>query len=717
MGTSAFQQNTAVRMSGKEFVMLRKVADDLWQLEESKTKRIHEMAGCDLRRLYVSGELEFARTEEPPLGRSPVKGGKAHLHVPEPLLEDGKVRRAYALAARALPATRPAIEKLAQDMWIKLGKPAHVPNWTTVLRWRKKLINAGLDIHAVIAKHAKRGNRKRRYPKEVVSIVEEAIDSVYLKRERGSVQDVVDRAIADVQAENERRPKDLHLPEPTYRLVGEMIREIPAFDRCVAREGREVATRRFRSVQGHRTTCAPLERAEIDHTLMDLMVIDDDSGLPLGRPVLTACIDDYTRCVLGINLGFEPPSYLTVARCLKHAFLPKTNLKTLFPDVLNDWDAHGVMAELSMDNGLEFHSQSLEEGCYSLGIEIHYSPRKRPWFKGKIERFLGTLNREAAHIAPGTTFSNIFEKDDYDPVKHAVVRLSTLQKVVRMWIADVYHARPHRSLKVPPIEMWRSSVNLEDIRLPDDPERLDAILGRRESRVLTHKGIEFGGLLYNSPDMTTLRMHLGEKLDVEICVDDGDIGKIVVLSPDKKRMFTVPALAQAYAKGLTSWQHKICKRFAAKQMEKYDSSAWLKAKERIAEMIRNELALKKARGKMRARVARFKEGGQTLPEQDASTPPPVAPAAPSALPTAATPVPEAALMLSEASAQGPAPISATTFEPPAKRKVKAAIAPASSGAAASQQGDQSDASTASASGRRFAPVVRQRRGAADLIET
>jgi len=163
-----------------------------------------------------------------------------------------------------------------------------------------------------------------------------------------------------------------------------LIGEVPAFDRCLAREGRTVAVRRFRSVLGHRITDAPLQRAEIDHTLMDLMVVDDDSGLPLGRPVLTACIDDYSRCVLGINIGFEPASFLTVARCLKHAFMPKSNLKAQYPEVLNDWEAHGVMCELSMDNGPEFHSISLEEGCYSLGIEIHYSPRKkRPGLKAR----------------------------------------------------------------------------------------------------------------------------------------------------------------------------------------------------------------------------------------------------------------------------------------------------------------------------------------------
>ncbi|MDN3922555.1 Mu transposase C-terminal domain-containing protein [Roseateles violae] len=658
MGAMAFQQGTLVRFTRKVYRMVRKVSTDpndsherderdvVWQLEDEKTKRVIEKSDSDLRLMYVARELDFARDDEKrsdeKRGGDRTDFGKPYLDVPEKRFDRAKLKRTYALAVMGLSTTKDTIMNTVQETWLKLDKqPPVAPHWTTVYRWRKQLINAGLDVHAVVDKVDKRGNRTERYPEKVIEIAEQAIDTVYLQRERKTIQDTVDKAQHEVNLENTNRVEGFKLPSPTRRLIERLIGKIPAFDICVSRYGRTVAAKRFRSVLGHRTTEAPLQRAEIDHTLMDLMVIDDDSGLPLGRPVLTACIDDYSRCVLGINIGFEPASFLTVARCLKNAFMPKTNLKALYPKVQNDWDAHGVMRELSMDNGLEFHSNSLEEGCYSLGIEIHYSPRKSPWCKGKIERYLGTMNAEVAHIAPGTTFSNIFEKDDYDPAKHAVVRLSTLQHVARIWICDVYHQRPHRTLKVPPVQMWKSGINVEDILLPEDPERLDAILGRREQRVLTHKGIEFEGLLYNSPDMTTLRMRHGEKLDVEISIDDGDIGKVVVLSPDKKRMFVVPALAQTYAKGLTAWQHKVCKRYAAREWEKYDSSAWLKAKETIAEMIRAEMSHKKGKNKKnkpRNRMGRWTEG-KSLPP---APPSPASAPAPAPAPAPALPPPPAA---------------------------------------------------------------------------
>ena len=202
----------------------------------------------------------------------------------------------------------------------------------------------------------------------------------------------------------------------------------------------------------------------------------------------------------GMFVGFIPPSFLTVSLCLKDAFRPKTWLKQAYPDIRSDWPAHGVMRELVLDNGPEFHSDSLEQVCLFNGIEMHYAPRKTPWFKGKIERFFGTLNEGVAHGTPGTSFNSIFEKGDYDPAKHAIVTFSTLKRVVRRWLADVYHQKPHRALGISPVEMWNSSIKPEDIRVPEDPAVLDVIMGRRYQRALTHKGVEFQGLYSTRPN-------------------------------------------------------------------------------------------------------------------------------------------------------------------------------------------------------------------------
>ncbi|MEI7612172.1 MAG: DDE-type integrase/transposase/recombinase [Betaproteobacteria bacterium] len=619
MGTSSFQAGAIVEIDKKPHQMLRMVDDKYWQLENIRTKRIQEHSILELHKLYATGTLVFASDRLVSLSQPDKSLGRKCGSLSEAEFEQAKLRRLYAMAVMDLPNTAAAFAPAISQVWHRVGKPSSMPHWTTVYRWKIKFQRAGKDVQALANNKQAQGNRSERYPEEVTEIVSNAVETCYLKQERKTIQDTLDYAIVAVRRENQLRPESMLLPLPTRRLLRRIIDAIPAFDRYAARYGRVAATKKFRSVQAHRTTAAPLERAEIDHTLLDMMVLDDKTGLPLGRPYLTACIDDYSRCLLGLKIGFEPPSYLTVAQCLKDAFLPKSGLREKYPNIRNDWDAHGVMRELVVDNGAEFHSVSLENACYSLGIEIHYSARKTPWFKGKIERFQGTLNRAVAHGNPGTTFHNIFEKEEYDPSKHAVVRLSTLKEIVHTWVVDVYHQKPHRTLNAPPAVVWKNSISIEDILLPDDPVLLNAIMGRSESRRLTHKGIELHGLFYNSHELTSLRRELGDKLDVEVRVDESDLGAITVFSPDKKRMFNVHSISPEYANGLSAWQHRVCKKFAARELGKYDSTAWLEAKMAISKLIEDEFMHKKQ--KTRTKIARFKgEPKQSPNESQTSLP-------------------------------------------------------------------------------------------------
>ena len=91
-----------------------------------------------------------------------------------------------------------------------------------------------------------------------------------------------------------------------------------------ARYGKRRAEMEFRVINAEAgdISCPPTRA--MDHTPADIIVVDDDTMLPLGRPTITTALDEYTRCPMGFYAGFEPPSCLAVMRCLKHAILPKT---------------------------------------------------------------------------------------------------------------------------------------------------------------------------------------------------------------------------------------------------------------------------------------------------------------------------------------------------------------------------------------------------------
>lgn len=608
MDVSSFGRGTLIRLDGVEHRLVRKITETCWRIEDTKTDRTLELEDAVLLRKYVDGALTFVGST------GAIEIRPVHLPISSEELELAKVRRMYVLAALNVPNTKATLMRVIAETWDKLRRPEKSPGWVTVYRWKRKYVLTGSNILALVDNNHKKGNGKARYPAEVIHACQKAISARYLSRERNTIQCTLEDALMRIGSENRLLPQGMALPKPTRRLITRLTKQIPEIEKYSARYGREAARKHFRSVMGHRVTQRALERAEIDHTILDLFVIDDKALMPLGRPYMTVCIDDYTRCILGLYIGFQPPSYLSVAKCLKDCFLPKVRLRELYPDIRCEWPAYGRMDELVLDNGVEFHSESLELMCGSRGIEIHYAPRQTPWFKGKIERFFGTLNRSFAHRVPGTTFANIVDRGDYDPAKHACVTLSELNALVRRWVADDYHQSIHRSLQTTPAAMWKASIKPEDIPMLDDPKHLDADLGKAESRMLTHKGIEFAGLFYNSPELTELRRREGATLRVDIRVDEGDLGRIFVLWPGRSDPYTVPALLPEYASGLSLWAHDVCRRKKREDgKEGHDVSGLLEAKLSIQKMIEEDLHLK--RRKSRKRSGRFIEGaGRATPQ-------------------------------------------------------------------------------------------------------
>lgn len=613
MGAAALEIGTIVRIDGSEYRLVKKNSENSWWIESLKSRAASDVSIADMHAKYANGSLSIVATD------SVVQLRPATVAMTEAELECVKMRRVYVLAVLALPNSRQPMKRAIFEAWEKLGRPGKQPSWTTIYRLKKRYLAAGNDIRALLDNHHKKGNRSERKPESLISIVKEAIAARYLTRERNSIQATLEDAKLRVHRHNKFLPESMALPMPTRRLIRRMISHIPADEKYTSRYGREAARKHFRGVLGQRLTQRPLERAEVDHTALDLFVIDDKTALPLGRPYLTVCIDHYTRCILGLYLGFTPPSFVSVARCLRDCFQPKQRLKNDYPEIDHEWPAFGVMDQLVVDNGNEFQGNSLDQLCGTLGIEIHFSPRATPWFKASIESFFRTFNHGFASRIPGKTFSSIAERGDYDPSKDACISLSKLNMLARKWISDIYHQEIHRTLQLTPAAMWKQSIRLEDIRLPDETMPLDAVLGSVALRKVTHKGIEFMGLLYNSPELVDLRRRDGDGFDVELRVDEMNIGKVFVLWPGNRDPLPVPALQSKYADGLSLYAHKKCREVARQASgESYDEIALLEAKHSIQKMIEEDFMLNRRR--TRKRIARFIEGAGRQNPKYARTP-------------------------------------------------------------------------------------------------
>jgi putative transposase len=200
----------------------------------------------------------------------------------------------------------------------------------------------------------------------------------------------------------------------------------------------------------------PLGVVQIDHTKVDLILVDDISRRPVGRPWITLAIDIFSRMIAGFYVSFDPPGAMSTGLCLAHAMLPKTVWLTKY-GITTPWPICGRIQMLHLDNAKEFHGTMLDRACQNYGIELHWRPVKKPWYGGHIERWMGTFAQELKSL-PGATFSNPAERGSYDSEGQAALTLTEFETWLATFITQVYHQRVHSALGVAPIQKYESSA-------------------------------------------------------------------------------------------------------------------------------------------------------------------------------------------------------------------------------------------------------------------
>jgi transposase InsO family protein len=325
---------------------------------------------------------------------------------------------------------------------------ARAPSIPTLNRWLARVRAQGGDSAAVMPYFERRGGPgKQRMAPEVKQALNAVLDNFYLTTERYSIKLAYQVFEGELLEKNKWRPQGQQLEIPSYSTFLRCLRQRSGFEITAAREGAKHALSVFRPTSKNTEMYGLNECWEIDHTTLDLFVVDEMTGLVLGRPRLTVIIEHFSRAVMGFDVGFSGASSQAALDCLKHAILPKTYLRKEYPEVQGDWPCHGIPLVLKCDNGPEFHSHSLKQACFELGIDLQYCPVKEPRYKARIERFFRTFNESALTGLPGATGSHFYQRaKDYDPAADAVIDLHELRKRLHLWIVDFYMTRDHRGL-------------------------------------------------------------------------------------------------------------------------------------------------------------------------------------------------------------------------------------------------------------------------------
>lgn len=476
---------------------------------------------------------------------------------------------------------RPLIEVAAKDLDDRYPPcPSTVHNW-----WRSYRRTKSILCLIPYNKSSVGPNADRRY-----QVFEDVVAMVYLSNQQQPKQAVVEDVFRRIDGINKGLLPEEHIKRPARSTVYRWLDELSQDLVDAAREGAEAARIKYRAAIGSVKVGSVLERIEIDHTPLDLIVIDNLTKLPFGRPWLTMAIDTYSRMVVGFYISFNAPSAHGVLQCLRRAILPKDQWLARFPDIKGEWPAYGIPELLAVDNGADLHSDALEHCCLETGIQLLFCGSKTPQHKGAIERFFRTMNTGLIHRLPGTVFSNVDERGDYPAEEKAVVDMETLVHLLTKWVVDVYNVSVNRGIGARPLDRWLESADRRIIELPVHLEELEVITGIPGTRTLFHYGIELDGLFYNSELLQTLRRRTGENRPVAIKSYEDTVAHIHVFDPQHQEYIKVPAKLAEYTENLPRAIHLLVREHARKRFGDHClSSQLLEARAEIEALVQQAL--------------------------------------------------------------------------------------------------------------------------------
>ncbi len=262
-----------------------------------------------------------------------------------------------------------------------------------------------------------------------------------------------------------------HIPkfkEPCYQTFIRYVRKRPQHLQALKRLGHRAAyalqhyypwLEKNTPPHGSR----PFQVVHIDHTELDIELVDPDTGENLGRPHLTLMVDAFSRRILAFYLTLDPPSYrsnmMVVRECVrKWGHLPQT---------------------IIVDGGSDFRGTYFETLAGAFDITIKTRPKHEPRFGSVIERLFGITNTEFIHLLKGNTKLRRRTRQvsrSHDPSRLAVWTMEALDESLCDWAYNRYDTEAHGTLKRSPLDVFESAVRLTGERrhmlLPYDHEFL-----------------------------------------------------------------------------------------------------------------------------------------------------------------------------------------------------------------------------------------------------
>lgn len=258
-------------------------------------------------------------------------------------------------------------------------------------------------------------------------------------------------------------------------------------------------------------TNGPGTRFQVDATIADIYLVSSfDVNRIIGRPVVYAIVDVYSRIVTGIYVGLEGPSWLGAMVALDNMVADKVEFcKQYDIEVTKEqWPTYHLPEIIIADRG-EFEGYAVAGLINNLNIKIENTTAYRGDLKGIVERKFRTINGKVKQKAPGAIQKEYRERGDRDYRLDATLNLKEFTALIITIILQHNHkiidkypmekAMITDGIVPTPINLWNWGIQNRKGRLRTvDRDILRLNVLPRGKATISRAGIKFKNLLYGS---------------------------------------------------------------------------------------------------------------------------------------------------------------------------------------------------------------------------
>lgn len=355
---------------------------------------------------------------------------------------------------------------------------------------------------------------------EIKTQFEHAINKYYRKANNYSLKDVYGFILRDFYSDRYKEGGEIHYRIwesnriPSYHQFYYWFKKLedPKKDIQFRKSAKEYELKHRPLLSNSKVeTNGPGTRFQIDATIADIYLVSSfDVNRIIGRPVIYAIVDVYSRIITGIYVGLEGPSWLGAMMALDNMVADKVAFCEQYGiDIAEEqWPTYHLPEIIIADRG-EFEGYAVGGIINNLNIKIENTTAYRGDLKGIVERKFRTINGKMKQKAPGAIQKEYRERGDRDYRLDATLNLKEFTALIitlvlqhNHKIIDKYPVEKEMitdGIVPTPVNLWNWGIQNRKGRLRTvDRDILRLNVLPRGRATISRAGIKFKNLLYGS---------------------------------------------------------------------------------------------------------------------------------------------------------------------------------------------------------------------------